>query len=254
MYTCTGCCEQNGTIGIDHHISDASDSDMCCLSSSATGSTIRTLNKGLNKLSSPVWLSARNKLRKFAFQKLDTKRKQGATKSDTNQKDKQADIGSASMKDGKLLSRVQVSTLTLFSMFVDIDVSLANSPSPPSDFPSLPSLLLPQTQVPLSPKERSESVQVETESGDDTPTEDDEDSLSESEDDYSDKQKEVIMEFLNNSSQEELCDIPGCSMSKAKLLAQHLPIDKWEDLVSQGRIQGGGWGGGALGAQAPPSS
>ena len=111
-------------------------------------------------------------------------------------------------------------------MFVGVDVSIANSPSPPN----IGSLILPQ--VPLSPKDRSELVQVETGSGDDTPTEDDDDSLSESEDDYSDKQKEVIMEFLNNSSQEELCDIPGCSVTKAKLLAQHLPVDKWEDLVS----------------------
>lgn len=229
---CTGCCEQSGTIGTDCQISDASNSDTCCLSSPATGSTVGTLNKSLNKFSSPVWLSARNKLQKFAFQKSDTKHKQGragATKPYTYQKDKPVDIGSATcnMKEGKLLSHVQVSTLTLFSIFVGIYVSIANSPSPPNIGRSI---LQP---VPLSPKEKSELVQVETGSGDDdTQTEDDEDSLSESEDDYSDKQKEVIMEFLNNSSQEELCDIPGCSMTKAKLLAQHLPVDKWEDLVS----------------------
>ena len=215
-------------VGIDCQISDASDSDMCSLSSPATGSTVVTVNNSLNKFPSPVWLSARNKLQKFAYQKSDTKHRGGlgAIKSDTNQKDKQADIGSATCVNGKLLSHVQVSTLTLFSMSVGIDVSIANSPSPPN----IGSLFL--SQGPLSPKERSESVQVETGSGDDTTTEDDDESLSESEDDYSDKQKEVIMEFLNSSSQEELCDIPGCSMTKAKLLAQHLPVDKWEDLVS----------------------
>lgn len=112
-------------------------------------------------------------------------------------------------------------------MFVGIDVSVADSLSPAS----LVSLVLPQTHTHFSPKEGSESVQVEMWSGDDTLTENDDDSVTESEDDYSDEQKEVIMEFLNNSSQEELSDIPGCSTTKAKLLSQHLPVDKWQDLV-----------------------
>lgn len=54
----------------------------------------------------------------------------------------------------------------------------------------------------------------------------------ESENEFSDKQKDAILKFLNDSSEDDLCDIRGCSLTKAKLLIQHLPLSKWEDLVN----------------------
>jgi hypothetical protein len=54
----------------------------------------------------------------------------------------------------------------------------------------------------------------------------------ESENEFSDKQKDAILKFLNDSSEDELCDIRGCSLTKAKLLIEHLPLSRWEDLVS----------------------
>ena len=47
----------------------------------------------------------------------------------------------------------------------------------------------------------------------------DEYSGSESEEDgYSVKQKKSILKFMNDSSLDELCDIPRCSLTKAKLI------------------------------------
>ena len=66
---------------------------------------------------------------------------------------------------------------------------------------------------------------------DDSPTEGEEECATDTEDDYSDKQKKDILKFLNTSSEDELCDVPGCSITKANLLAKHLPFDQWEDLV-----------------------
>lgn len=126
-------------------------------------------------------------------------------------------------------------TLTLTSIFAGIDVIEAGSPLPPSST-SLRSSLSPLTTVHPSPSTnagRSQSVLSGVGSGDDTLTEEDDDCLTDDEEDYSDQKKKAIMVFLNGSSQEELCDIPGCSKTKAKLLVKHLPFDKWEDLVKR---------------------
>ena len=48
---------------------------------------------------------------------------------------------------------------------------------------------------------------------------------------YSDKQKQSILEFLNNCTEEEACDMPGCSATKARRIVSLQPFDCWEDLV-----------------------
>ena len=60
----------------------------------------------------------------------------------------------------------------------------------------------------------------------------DEYSGSESEEDgYSVKQKKSILKFMNDSSLDELCDIPRCSLTKAKLIDKHRPFETWKHLV-----------------------
>ncbi|XP_064405406.1 SWI/SNF-related matrix-associated actin-dependent regulator of chromatin subfamily A containing DEAD/H box 1-like isoform X3 [Halichondria panicea] len=60
----------------------------------------------------------------------------------------------------------------------------------------------------------------------------DEYSGSESEEDgYSVKQKKSILKFMNDSSLDELCDIPRCSVTKAKLIDKHRPFETWKHLV-----------------------
>ncbi len=57
----------------------------------------------------------------------------------------------------------------------------------------------------------------------------DEYSGSESEDDgYSIKHKKSI---LNDSSLDELCDIPRCSVTKATLIDENRPFETWKHLV-----------------------
>ena len=56
------------------------------------------------------------------------------------------------------------------------------------------------------------------------------DSSSES-DDYTITQKRLILEFLNGCSQEEMCNIPGCSLTKAKQLTDLRPFNNWTQLV-----------------------
>ena len=48
---------------------------------------------------------------------------------------------------------------------------------------------------------------------------------------YSDKQKQSILEFLNSCTEEEACDMPGCSVTKARRIVSLQPFDCWEDLV-----------------------
>ena len=59
---------------------------------------------------------------------------------------------------------------------------------------------------------------------------------SESDDDYSDGQKVAILEFLNESSLEQLCDVPGCSLTKAKLLNNLRPFQSWDQMVGDARL------------------
>ena len=87
--------------------------------------------------------------------------------------------------------------------------------------PQIPSLVLPYTNSCFSSPLLPQTVQHPAPSTED-----------ESENEFSDKQKDAILKFLNDSSEDELCDIHGCSLTKAKLLIQHLPLSKWEDLVS----------------------
>ena len=48
---------------------------------------------------------------------------------------------------------------------------------------------------------------------------------------YSDKQKRSILEFLNSCTEEEACDMPGCSVTKARRIVSLQPFDCWEELV-----------------------
>ncbi len=49
-------------------------------------------------------------------------------------------------------------------------------------------------------------------------------------------QREAVLEFLNGRDPEELCNIPGCSPSRAKLLTQLRPFRDWSHLVSRVRL------------------
>lgn len=53
----------------------------------------------------------------------------------------------------------------------------------------------------------------------------------ESDEGYSDKQKRSILEFLNSCTEEEACDMPGCSATKASRIVSLQPFECWEDLV-----------------------
>lgn len=48
---------------------------------------------------------------------------------------------------------------------------------------------------------------------------------------YSERQKKTILELLNSCTEEEACNVPGCSISKAKLIMKRRPFESWEHLV-----------------------
>ena len=50
--------------------------------------------------------------------------------------------------------------------------------------------------------------------------------------DYSAKQRGDVLEFLNHSNLEQLCDIRKCSVAKAKRLVELRPFEEWSTLVS----------------------
>ena len=54
-----------------------------------------------------------------------------------------------------------------------------------------------------------------------------------SDDGYSYKQRKAILEFLDQSTLEEMCNMPNCSITKAKLLEKHRPFASWDALVSE---------------------
>lgn len=54
---------------------------------------------------------------------------------------------------------------------------------------------------------------------------------SEMEDCYTPEQKRSVLSFLNDSGLEELCDIPGCSVNKSKMIIQLRPFLDWSSLV-----------------------
>ena len=52
-----------------------------------------------------------------------------------------------------------------------------------------------------------------------------------SEDDYSPRQKEAILNLLNSCTEEEVCGVPGCSITKARLIVSYRPFESWDNLV-----------------------
>ena len=50
-----------------------------------------------------------------------------------------------------------------------------------------------------------------------------------------DRQRRLVIQFLNESSLEELCDVPVVSLVKAKLLASLRPFGDWDELVCDER-------------------
>lgn len=226
----TANCGQRRMFKVDSETSDNSDTDkQCSLGASTTTSSDEAHSKSKITLSSPVWLSARTKLQRFAFHKSDTKsdKSAGDTNLDNSQQEDAQVICSSTCTDKRnatLLSLDNESNLTSSTFPKDnVHISIAG-------FPPLAGPPSPQSQPSPSMNEGIGSPQLE-EDLDDTLMEEDGDCSSDSEDDYSDKQKEAILEFLNDSSQDELCDVPGCSLTKAKLLVKHRPFDKWEDVV-----------------------
>lgn len=49
--------------------------------------------------------------------------------------------------------------------------------------------------------------------------------------DYTPRQRQSVLEFLNERSLEEMCDIPGCSLVRGKLLTELRPFEDWSALV-----------------------
>jgi hypothetical protein len=58
-----------------------------------------------------------------------------------------------------------------------------------------------------------------------------EEDISEEEDDYSLVQQTSVLEFLNARDLDELCDIPFCTITKAKILTGLRPFKDWTALV-----------------------
>ena len=56
--------------------------------------------------------------------------------------------------------------------------------------------------------------------------------LDSDEEDYSDGQKAAILDFINTSSLDELCGVPGCSLTKARMVDKLRPFETWDHLVS----------------------
>ena len=209
--------KQRRKIKIDSETSGDSDSDdLCSTNISTTIGSVEAQSKyrGKENIPSPVWLSARTKLQKFAFHKQDANIEASSGDTNSKQENVQSLCGSCDNTNAPLLIIDSESSPQIPSLV------LPNASSCSSGPPS------PQTAPPPPPSTNDESLDSTEEEGS---------CLTDSEDDFSDKQKEAILKFLNGSSEGELCEIPGCSLTKAKLLVQHLPLDKWEHLVS-GRL------------------
>ena len=197
------------TIKIDSDSSCNSDSDDLCSSTAISSVKAPSEYSGKENMPSPIWHSARTKLH--------------------NQ-----DLGGEASTSNADCSDSQRENLEK----INASVSITDYESNPQISSVLPcasscfgSSLLPQVVPHLAKSGSPDRLG---------------DCHSDSENEFSDKQKEAILKFLNDSSEDELCDIPGCSLIKAKLLTQHLPLSKWEDLVSQGQRHCGGGGGGTL--------
>ena len=199
--------KQRRKIKMDSDSSSNSDSDDLCFSTTISSVKGQSGYPGKENVLSPIWLAARTKLQSFAFHKKDFRGE--ASTSDADQTDsKQEDIKkrAASLLITDCESKPQIPSLVL-----------------PTASSCSGNLLSPRTAPQSSSSTKDESPDSIEKVGS---------CLTDLENEFSDKQKEAILKFLNNSSEDELCDIPGCSLTKAKLLIQHLPLSKWEDLVS----------------------
>ena len=180
---------------------DSSSDELCCVSTSSFTGTCNNDNTNKKGSSSPLWLSARRKLQKFVFHK-------STAKSDLSS-------GDVNLSSGDILPFKKSSLSSSAS-----EVYIAGSASTDG------CMSLPTPQ--LSPQMTFSQQSLE-----DTPTDSDDNCFIESEDDYSDEQKKAILDLVNNGSQEELCAVPGCSLTKAKLLIEQVPVDQWDDLVNE---------------------
>lgn len=194
---------------IDSDSSDHSDSDS--VSGSVTSSSVNTHDECHHKeiVSSPMWLSARTKLQRYAFQKSDARK---SSVGDINERD----VLSSNDKEYNAPDRETSLASSSPALATCSSTSLTDSP-----------IKTPQMEPPSTLTTENDGLQ----SVNDSQTEDDDNSIDDSQDDYSEKQKKDILGYFNGSSRDELCDIPGCSLTKAKLLVKHLPAVKWEDLV-----------------------
>ena len=199
--------KQRRKIKMDSDSSSSSDLDDLCSSTTISSVKAQSGYPGKENILSPIWLSARTKLQSFAFCKKDLR-------------------GEASTSDADQIDSKQenIKKRTASPLVTDHESK-----------PQIPSLVLPSASScsgsPLSPRA---APHPSTSTKDESPDSVEKvgSCLTDSENEFSDKQKEAILKFLNNSSEDELCDIPGCSLTKAKLLIPHLPLSKWEDLVS----------------------
>jgi len=44
-------------------------------------------------------------------------------------------------------------------------------------------------------------------------------------------ERDMILSFFNEASQEELTRVPGCSKKKSEVIMEERPFKNWEDLV-----------------------
>lgn len=82
----------------------------------------------------------------------------------------------------------------------------------------------PEPQIELSPKPTLEELEDACSENSD---------CYDSDEGYSYRQRKAILEFLNKSTLEEICIMPSCSATKAKLLVKHQPYDNWDVLVCE---------------------
>ena len=76
---------------------------------------------------------------------------------------------------------------------------------------------------------RGDRAQVLEKLGDDM---EDENCSDSGEEDYTLREQTAVLEFMNGCGEEDLCDIPGCSLTKAKALEELRPFKDWSMLVS----------------------
>lgn len=205
--------KQRKKIKIDSDSSSNSDSDDLC--SSTTIGSVKAQSGYLDKENIPsptcMWLSARTKLQRFAFHKdLKSEVSTSVADPDSKQKNIQSTCGSYEKRNAPPL-------------ITDCELK-----------PHIPSSVLPNASScsvgSLSPLIAPHPSDTNDESLDST--EEVGSCLTNLENEFSDEQKKAILKFLNCSSEDELCNVPGCSLTKAKLLIQYLPLNEWEDLVS----------------------